>query len=89
MWRANRIPGVFLAVSSVHAKHAVRRYTVYEMTTVAIEGLVRNLAVSYSAEGIRAVGVAPGAITTPAGRSPRRNRTITSATCRALASARG
>lgn len=63
-WRANGTPGVIVAISSVHARHAAHHYAVYEMTKAAIEALVRNVAVTYGAEGIRAVAVAPGAIGT-------------------------
>ena len=41
-------------------------YPVYEMTKAAIDALTRSIAVSYGADGIRAVAIAPGAIRTPA-----------------------
>jgi NAD(P)-dependent dehydrogenase (short-subunit alcohol dehydrogenase family) len=63
-WRAKSTPGVIVAISSVHARHAAPHYAIYEMTKAAIEALVRNLAVTYGARGIRAVAVAPGAIAT-------------------------
>ncbi len=65
-WTSTGVGGVFVAVSSVHARHAAERHPVYEMTKAAAEALVRSVAVTYGPAGIRAVAVAPGAIETPA-----------------------
>lgn len=65
-WQTMKAPGVVVVTSSVHARHAASGSGVYEMTKAAIEALVRNIAVSYGPQGIRAVAVAPGAISTPA-----------------------
>ncbi|MCV7229483.1 SDR family NAD(P)-dependent oxidoreductase [Mycolicibacterium komossense] len=65
-WESNRSPGVILVTSSVHGRHAAAGSGVYEMTKAAIEALIRNIAVTYGPQGIRAVAVAPGAISTPA-----------------------
>ncbi len=66
VWEAKQSPGVIIVISSVHARHAAAGSGVYEMTKAAIEALVRNVAVTYGPRGIRAVAVAPGAISTPA-----------------------
>jgi NAD(P)-dependent dehydrogenase (short-subunit alcohol dehydrogenase family) len=50
----------------VHARHAAAGSGIYEMSKAAIEALIRNIAVTYGTQGIRAVAVAPGAISTPA-----------------------
>lgn len=65
-WTETVRPGVLAVVSSVHARHAAERHPVYEMTKAAAEALVRSVAVTHGPAGIRAVGVAPGAIATPA-----------------------
>lgn len=65
-WKATGTAGTVIMTSSVHARHAAEGSGIYEMTKASIEALVRNIAVSYGAQGIRAVAVAPGAISTPA-----------------------
>jgi len=65
-WTSTGRPGTVVVVSSVHARHAYPHHAVYEMTKAAGEALVRNIAVTYGPERIRAVGVAPGAVATPA-----------------------
>jgi NAD(P)-dependent dehydrogenase (short-subunit alcohol dehydrogenase family) len=65
-WGTTQSTGVIVVISSVHARHAAAGSGVYEMTKAAIEALVRNIAVTYGPQGIRAVAVAPGAIWTPA-----------------------
>lgn len=58
--------GAVVVISSIHARRASPDHAVYEMTKAAGEALVRNVAVTYGARGIRAVAVAPGAVATPA-----------------------
>ncbi len=65
-FRAAGTPGVLVQISSVHASHSAMHYPVYEMTKAALDALTRSIAVSYGADGIRAVAIAPGAIRTPA-----------------------
>lgn len=65
-WTGTHSPGVYLVISSVHARHAYADHAVYEMTKAAAEALVRNIAVSYGPRRIRAVAVAPGAVLTAA-----------------------
>lgn len=65
-WHRTDTTGTVIAISSVHARHAAAGSGVYEMTKAAIDALVRNLAITYGGRGIRAVAVAPGAISTPA-----------------------
>jgi NAD(P)-dependent dehydrogenase (short-subunit alcohol dehydrogenase family) len=65
-WSSTGSPGTVAVISSVHGRHAYPQHTVYEMAKAAAEALVRNIAVSYGRQGIRAVGVAPGAVATPA-----------------------
>lgn len=65
-FRATGTPGVVVGISSIHGSHSAVHYPVYEMTKAAIEALTRSIAVSYGADGIRAVAIAPGAIRTPA-----------------------
>ena len=65
-FRAAATPGVVVGISSIHGSHSAVHYPVYEMTKAAIEALTRSIAVSYGADGIRAVAIAPGAIRTPA-----------------------
>lgn len=65
-WQSTGEPGAIVLTSSVHARHAASGSGIYEMTKAAIEALVRNIAVTYGHRGIRAVAVAPGAISTPA-----------------------
>lgn len=66
VWEEAGDPGAIVVTSSVHARHAASGSGVYEMTKAAIEALIRNIAVTYGSRGIRAVAVAPGAISTPA-----------------------
>lgn len=65
-WVSRKAPGVFVAISSVHARHAATHHAVYEMTKAAAEALVRSISVTYGPQRIRAVAVAPGAVRTPA-----------------------
>lgn len=65
-WLATGARGTFVAISSVHARHAAPDHAVYEMTKAAAEALVRSVAISHGPQGIRAVAVAPGAVRTPA-----------------------
>ena len=65
-FRATGTPGVVVGISSIHGSHSAVHYPVYEMTKAAIDALTRSIAVSYGADGIRAVAIAPGAIRTPA-----------------------
>jgi len=65
-FRASGNPGVIVQISSVHGSHAAVHYPVYEMTKAATEALTRSIAVSYGADGIRSVAIAPGAVETPA-----------------------
>lgn len=65
-WQTTGTAGTIVVVSSVHARHAAPGSGIYEMTKASLDALARNIAVSYGAEGIRAVAVAPGAISTPA-----------------------
>ncbi len=65
-FRATATPGVVVLISSVHGSHSAVHYPVYEMTKAATDALSRSIAVSYGADGIRAVAIAPGAICTPA-----------------------
>lgn len=65
-WESAGTAGTIVVTSSVHARHAASGSGVYEMTKASIEALIRNIAVSYGSRGIRAIAVAPGAITTPA-----------------------
>jgi NAD(P)-dependent dehydrogenase (short-subunit alcohol dehydrogenase family) len=65
-WTSNGSPGAVAVISSVHARHAYPQHAVYEMTKAAAEALIRNVAVTYGPQGIRAVAVAPGAVATPA-----------------------
>lgn len=65
VWDAAQTSGAIVVISSVHARHAAAGSAIYEMTKSSIEALVRNIAVTYGARGIRAVAVAPGAISTP------------------------
>jgi NAD(P)-dependent dehydrogenase (short-subunit alcohol dehydrogenase family) len=64
-WRSTGGHGTIAIISSVHARHAYPYHAVYEMTKAAADALVRNVAVTYGPQGIRAVGVAPGAVLTP------------------------
>ncbi len=66
VWEDTDAAGTIIAMSSVHARHAAAGSGVYEMTKAAVEALVRNIAVTYGPRGIRAVAVAPGAVSTPA-----------------------
>lgn len=66
IWKASGRPGTIVVTSSVHARHAASGSGIYEMTKAAIEALARNIAITYGPLGIRAVAVAPGAISTPA-----------------------
>ncbi|BBY65525.1 SDR family NAD(P)-dependent oxidoreductase [Mycolicibacterium helvum] len=66
VWETTGKSGAIVVTSSVHARHAASGSGVYEMTKAAIEALIRNIAVTYGGRGIRAVAVAPGAISTPA-----------------------
>lgn len=54
-----------VSISSVHGRRAFPGHGVYEMTKAAIEALMRNVAVTYAAQGIRANVVAPGGVLTP------------------------
>jgi NAD(P)-dependent dehydrogenase (short-subunit alcohol dehydrogenase family) len=65
-WEATGTTGTIVVTSSVHARHAASGSGIYEMTKASIEALIRNIAVTYGSRGIRAVAVAPGAISTPA-----------------------
>ena len=65
-FRAAATPGVVVGISSIHGSHSAVHYPVYEMTKAAVDALTRSIAVSYGADGIRAVAIAPGAIRTPA-----------------------
>ena len=65
-WETAGTAGAIVVTSSVHARHAASGSAVYEMTKSSVEALIRNIAVSYGARGVRAVAVAPGAISTPA-----------------------
>lgn len=66
VWQSTGGSGSIIATSSVHARHAAAGSGIYEMTKAAIEALVRSIAITYGPQGIRAVAVAPGAISTPA-----------------------
>lgn len=66
VWEAAGTHGTIVVTSSVHARHAASGSGIYEMTKASIEAMIRNIAISYGARGIRAVAVAPGAISTPA-----------------------
>ena len=66
VWEATGTAGTIVAVSSVHARHAAAGSGIYEMTKASIEAMIRNIAVAYGSRGIRAVAVAPGAISTQA-----------------------
>ncbi len=66
IFRATGTPGVVVQISSIHASHSAVHYPVYEMTKAAADALTRSIAVSYGADGIRSVAIAPGAIRTPA-----------------------
>ncbi len=65
-FRAAKTPGVIVQISSIHGSRSAVHYPVYEMTKAACEALTRSIAVSYGADGIRSVAIAPGAIETPA-----------------------
>ncbi|MGB0113921.1 MAG: SDR family oxidoreductase [Ilumatobacteraceae bacterium] len=58
--------GVVVQISSVHASRAAYGYPIYEMTKAAGEALTRSIAVTYGHLGIRSIGIAPGAVETPA-----------------------
>jgi 3-oxoacyl-[acyl-carrier protein] reductase len=66
VWETAGSAGTIVAVSSVHARHAASGSGIYEMTKASVEALVRNIAVTYGSRGIRAVAIAPGAISTQA-----------------------
>ena len=65
-WTRTATDGVLVAISSVHGGRSYPHHTVYEMTKAAAEALVRSVAVTYGHRRIRAVGIAPGAVATPA-----------------------
>jgi NAD(P)-dependent dehydrogenase (short-subunit alcohol dehydrogenase family) len=65
-WESTGTAGAIIATSSVHARLAASGSGIYEMTKASIEALMRNIAVTYGHRGVRAVAVAPGAISTPA-----------------------
>lgn len=64
-WLSTGTHGTIAVISSVHARHAYPHHAVYEMTKAAADALVRNIAVTYGPQRIRAVGIAPGAVVTP------------------------
>ncbi|MGV9803291.1 SDR family NAD(P)-dependent oxidoreductase [Mycobacterium sp. NPDC003449] len=66
VWESTGSAGTIVVTSSVHARHAAAGSGIYEMTKAAVEALIRNVAITYGPQGIRAVAVAPGAISTPA-----------------------
>lgn len=66
VWESAGTAGTVVVTSSVHAHHAASGSAIYEMTKSSIEALTRNIAVTYGHKGIRAVAVAPGAVSTPA-----------------------
>jgi len=65
-WLATDTHGTIAVISSVHARRAFPHHAAYEMTKAASEALVRSISVTYGPQGIRAVGIAPGAVATPA-----------------------
>lgn len=66
VWESTETSGTIVVTSSVHARHAAAGSGIYEMTKASIEAMTRNIAITYGPKGIRAVAVAPGAISTPA-----------------------
>lgn len=66
VWQETGTAGAIVVTSSVHARHAASGSGIYEMTKASIEALIRNIAITFGPLGIRAVAVAPGAISTPA-----------------------
>jgi NAD(P)-dependent dehydrogenase (short-subunit alcohol dehydrogenase family) len=57
--------GALVIVSSVAATRALPGRTAYGTVKAALEGLTRNLAAEWAAEGVRVNAVSPGTILTP------------------------
>jgi len=57
--------GVILNMLSIHALAALPASTVYDGTKGAIDAWTRSLAIELAPQGIRVVGIAPGAIEVP------------------------
>lgn len=57
--------GAIVNVSSVHGRASVPQFPAYDAAKGGVDALTRNIAVEYGPVGIRANGVAPGAIRTP------------------------
>ena len=61
--------GVIINTSAITADLPELIRPMYSMSKGAVDALTRNIAAQYSRKGIRAVGVAPGVIITPAVRN--------------------
>lgn len=63
---AYKQPGNIALVSSVAAQIGIANHEVIAMAKGAVEGLVRSVAATYSAKGIRINAIAPGLMRSPA-----------------------
>lgn len=61
---ATGLTGSIVQISSIHAKRSFLGHPEYDMSKAAVEALMRNIAVSYGPNGIRANSIAPGAVET-------------------------
>jgi NAD(P)-dependent dehydrogenase (short-subunit alcohol dehydrogenase family) len=71
--------GAIVNVASVHAYASMMGNAVYASSKGALVALTRQLALDVAADGIRVVGVAPGAVDTPMSRRELSRRGVTAA----------
>jgi NAD(P)-dependent dehydrogenase (short-subunit alcohol dehydrogenase family) len=57
--------GSVVCISSIHGRVSFPSHLAYDVSKAALDALVRNIAVEYGRDGIRANNVAPGPIRTP------------------------
>ncbi len=58
-------PGVIVTNTSIHESVVLPDAIAYHMSKAGLGGMIRSLAVRYAGDGIRVVGVGPGAVRTP------------------------